>query len=60
MIDPESSIPVARIRNCSNCGSNKVRRTRRKANMDKLFSMMNFYPYYCQECDVRSHHFGRK
>lgn len=47
-------------RNCSNCGSSQVRRTRRKSTMDWFLSKMNFYPYYCQECDARSHRFGRK
>ncbi len=58
MINSKSDILA--VRDCSNCGSKKVRRTRRKTIIDKLFSIMNFYPYYCQECDVRSHHFGRK
>jgi hypothetical protein len=58
MIDSESNIAIAR--SCSNCGSGQVRRTHRSSGMDRLFSKMNFYPYYCQDCDVRSRRFGRK
>lgn len=56
MINPESNI----ARYCSNCGSSQVRRTHRNSKWDKLYSQINLYPYYCQECDVRSHRFGRK
>jgi hypothetical protein len=58
MINSESSIAV--VRSCSNCGSTQVRRTHRSSGMDRLFSKINLYPYYCQECDARSHRFGRK
>lgn len=60
MINSESGIPIVRTRYCSKCGSEHVHRTHRHSKRDKLFSKMNFYPYYCQECDARSHRFGRQ
>jgi hypothetical protein len=58
MINPESN--VATVRHCSNCGSSQVRRTHRSSQWDTLCSKMNLYPYYCQDCDVRSYRLGRK
>lgn len=58
MISSENDIAI--VRSCSNCGSNQVRRTHRNSKRDILFSKMNLYPFYCQDCDVRFHCFGRK
>jgi hypothetical protein len=47
---------------CPECGTDRVRRARRENVLDRIFSLANFYPYYCAECSFhhRFYSFGRQ
>jgi predicted RNA-binding Zn-ribbon protein involved in translation (DUF1610 family) len=46
---------------CPKCGTDQVRRVRRFTGLDRVFSLVNAYPYLCLDCpfEIRFHRFGR-
>ena len=43
--------------NCNECG-NKLRRSRRRSEFERLLGYLRLFPFYCSTCNDRSYHFS--
>jgi hypothetical protein len=43
---------------CRRCGKMNARRSRRRGVRERLLSLVGFYPYRCNGCDLRYYAWG--
>jgi predicted RNA-binding Zn-ribbon protein involved in translation (DUF1610 family) len=58
----EETITINSPAKCPKCGSQKICRTHREGQRDRIIALLNIYPYYCRDysCRSRFYRFGRK
>lgn len=50
----EKAAPAPDQAACPKCGSSQIRRSHRVSSMERIWGILGYYPYRCQECLSRS------